>query len=718
MAVQQNSLKYFGGQQSGGESSARQVVIERANMTAAFTEDEYQKCLSAISLGYAVAVEWTSGSSKMQAQLSIKMADGSLHFSITLVDLEMIYIVDGSSPHSITAHANSLNCDQFVLVRADMSTQFSNTEYQDCVDAVTAEKAVCVQFEHNSRTFQAQLTQVVDGTGVLVFEIDIANIHITYEVDGTNNSHTITEIDYQSGVPIFDSLQTAIAFNTVLHPGDIFETNGFHSSGDGGAARYKVSSTGTANGKNCIQLSAGKNAFLQYGEWVCPEELGYNHSDDVVPYITFIISTLNVQHIKLKASGTYHWKSKLTVSMINGFEIVGEGDWGYPRKFTYINVDPTTDIGCMMELAGRSITLKNLDIEVTGSQMLNINGITSESYSDGAEFYFNFDNIRMNSFKECWKLSGGIKWHIIFNECQPANCKIGVHFIESSSMLINMKEVYFNHCAEVGLWFEGNVFTAKMDSCNFGSMDVGVKCTVNDSQYLYQNLQFNCCNFEDDNVNTGNRDAVFFDCYDASHLDIRQNITISNSNFTLAKSTAPVQDTTNRYFRLGKKTNLLFINNQILGMNEPLHPEWVVYPKLFWNTSVLPTQGSVVEVGNNLFFDYPNEFLPYVVRNGQSLGVNCYNAKDPTETAWDDCDTFLPRYSGEMRIARVSAFENTANMPTTGIFGYLMSFGVIESPNPRVLQVLFASNNNIYTRVIRDTGGGWTVLAWKTITAS
>ena len=68
MAVQQNSLKYFGGQQSGGDSSARQVVIERTDMTAAFTEDEYQKCLSAISLGYAVAVEWTSGSSKMQAQ--------------------------------------------------------------------------------------------------------------------------------------------------------------------------------------------------------------------------------------------------------------------------------------------------------------------------------------------------------------------------------------------------------------------------------------------------------------------------------------------------------------------------------------------------------------------------------------------------------------------------------------------------------------------------
>lgn len=227
MAVQQNSLKYFGGQQSGGDSSARQVVIERADMTAAFTEDEYQKCLSAISLGYAVAVEWASGSSKMQAQLSIKMADGSLHFSITLVDLEMIYIVDGGSPHSITAHTNTLGDneitpvyntgtkiadikldgvdtelyipsgggggDQFVLVRSNMTTDFTNQEYQDCVDAVTAEKAVCVQFVMTGTTIQAQLTQLM-GSGTLVFEFSAEEYHFRYEVSSTANAHSITPI--------------------------------------------------------------------------------------------------------------------------------------------------------------------------------------------------------------------------------------------------------------------------------------------------------------------------------------------------------------------------------------------------------------------------------------------------------------------------------------------------------------------------------------------
>ena len=365
-----------------------------------------------------------------------------------------------------------------------------------------------------------------------------------------------------------------------------------------------------------------------------------------------------------------------------------------------------------------TITIKNIDIEVTGSQKLLIDGIVCESYADGAEFYFTFDNIRMNSFKECWRLSGGIKWHMIFNECQPANSVIGIHIRESSSMLVNMREVFFNHCSDIGLWFEGNIFTAKIDSCNFGSMNTAIKCSVNAENYLYQNIEIDSCNFEDDNVDVGNRQAVFIDCYDSSHLDIRQNLTISNSNFTLAKKLAPIQDTTNRYIRLGKCTNIVLINNQIFGMNEPEYPTWEVYPKLMWNTSVIPTEGSICELGMNLFFDYPDALSPYVTRNGRAIGFRCYNAEDPAEQAVSDCNDFLPLHNGEMRVGRVSSYENTANLPTTNIFGYLMVFGVIDGSNKRVIQVLFSNDNNIYTRLVRDTGNGWTYLAWKTITAT
>ena len=81
--------------------------------------------------------------------------------------------------------------DQFVLVRSNMTTDFTNAEYQACVNAVTAGKAVCVQFERDSRTFQAQLTQVTDR-GTLVFEFTAENRHYRWEVDFTSDSHTIT----------------------------------------------------------------------------------------------------------------------------------------------------------------------------------------------------------------------------------------------------------------------------------------------------------------------------------------------------------------------------------------------------------------------------------------------------------------------------------------------------------------------------------------------
>lgn len=307
MAVQQNSLKYFGGQQSGGDSSARQVVIERTDMNTAFTEDEYQKCLSAISLGYAVAVSWGTGSLKKQAQLSLTMADGSLHFAITLVDLEMVFIVDGGSPHSITAHTNDIggSDNQFMLVRSDMTTDFTNQEYQDCVDAVTAEQAVCVQFVMTGTTIQAQLTQITGG-GILVFEFTAEKYHYRWEVAATNNAHTVELLGKIFGVPIFDTLQDAISNEYTLESGDVFETNGFHTSGDGGAARYKVSSTGTANGMDVIALATGKYALFQWNNEVTPEQLGAfgdGNTEDtavfdyIVNYFSSVLGDMQVKRV-------------------------------------------------------------------------------------------------------------------------------------------------------------------------------------------------------------------------------------------------------------------------------------------------------------------------------------------------------------------------------------------------------------------------------------
>ena len=81
--------------------------------------------------------------------------------------------------------------DQFVLIRSNMVSNFTNKEYKDCLDAVTAGNAVCVQFVMAGITIQAQLTQVTDR-GTLVFEFTAENRHYRWEVDFTSDSHTIT----------------------------------------------------------------------------------------------------------------------------------------------------------------------------------------------------------------------------------------------------------------------------------------------------------------------------------------------------------------------------------------------------------------------------------------------------------------------------------------------------------------------------------------------
>ena len=73
---------------------------------------------------------------------------------------------------------------------------------------------------------------------------------------------------------IYPSLQDAIEDEANLSVGDVFDTNGFYSSGDGGAARYQVSDSGVANGKNIVELSAGKNAVLQVHAFIHPECYG------------------------------------------------------------------------------------------------------------------------------------------------------------------------------------------------------------------------------------------------------------------------------------------------------------------------------------------------------------------------------------------------------------------------------------------------------------
>lgn len=85
-------------------------------------------------------------------------------------------------------------------------------------------------------------------------------------------------------------VKSARAYSTVadmiqdegLEAGSICHTNGFYSSGDGGASWYLVSSTATETGTDVIKLDNGLRAVLQPKEYITPEQLGViNYSDTI-----------------------------------------------------------------------------------------------------------------------------------------------------------------------------------------------------------------------------------------------------------------------------------------------------------------------------------------------------------------------------------------------------------------------------------------------------
>lgn len=88
-------------------------------------------------------------------------------------------------------------------------------------------------------------------------------------VTGSKLDDTVLDM-FEGNVKAFDTVTDMQA--ATLEAGDICHTNGFHASGDGGAAFYKVTASGTANGMNVLacgdlfaNLETGKNNPACYG---------------------------------------------------------------------------------------------------------------------------------------------------------------------------------------------------------------------------------------------------------------------------------------------------------------------------------------------------------------------------------------------------------------------------------------------------------------------
>ena len=236
------------------------------------------------------------------------------------------------------------NCSQFVLTRSNMTTAFTNDEYSECVDSVTNGIAVCVQV---GTSLQLQLTQI-DSLGIH-FDATFGDYHYTYVVAPTANAHTITENIRHFGTPIYATLQDAISDADALHVGMYFETNGFHTSGDGGGARYLVSTSGTANGMDIISLATGKFAVFQWGMVTTPEQLGAygdgTHNDTSVfeHIITYYSSATDMQTKRI-IQGSLEKKYLISDLFVHDVQI---------RQCSFKGTGLTTGIG--IKLGSRAI---------------------------------------------------------------------------------------------------------------------------------------------------------------------------------------------------------------------------------------------------------------------------------------------------------------------------------------------------------------------------
>lgn len=109
----------------------------------------------------------------------------------------------------------------------------------------------------------------------------------------------------------------------LLYIGAICRTNGFHASGDGGAAWYVISDTGTANGMDVLACGNMFAHLVIDGSYVCPEMFGA-YGDGITN-----------DYASIRACADAAWYNKKELKLIaKKYYIEGDNPIGVPYGFT------------------------------------------------------------------------------------------------------------------------------------------------------------------------------------------------------------------------------------------------------------------------------------------------------------------------------------------------------------------------------------------------
>lgn len=240
-----------------------------------------------------------------------------------------------------------------------------------------------------------------------------------------------------------------------LFAGMVAHTNGFHASGDGGAAYYAISASGTANGMDVLALRDGLYASLVVTEaYVTPEMFGAygdNTHDDTAAFQRAIDSGKQVS----VPNGRYHITDALTIS--SPTTIVGESD-----EDTVIACFGSTSA---FIVSSDYVTMERLYIITPSYYTTTENslvGIDVRGTSDSHLYGFKARSVRLAGFQTGIYLK--YAWSALVSEC---NCGYGLYGIRVTGLSVNSTiekcklSTEYNSITQtnvsIGIYFEGGV---------------------------------------------------------------------------------------------------------------------------------------------------------------------------------------------------------------------------------------------------------------------
>ena len=386
------------------------------------------------------------------------------------------------------------------------------------------------------------------------------------------------------GVKMYATVSDAITDQANIAIGDYFTTSGFNSEGDFGAGVYKVTSTGTPNGMDIIQLAAGKIANLLIGDTGYPEQFGYNrfNQDDLTPVMSRM-TTAHVRNIKLApiwSGDSYPYLMKTTFNPTVDVSIEGPIGFsaGAAARIWFVPTTYAADYTPMFNLTNRGFKLKRIVLMnrpwFTESDSHNCVCILM-AVGNNNNMWYDFEELAIQGFNKgifntptlADPTIDGIQWHCEFKKLSMALNLVNVE-LKGLTYLTKFENCFFtvNRTGSESIVLQ-ECFTTSFNRCNFGIYNPAETIfhlddyivAGHDVKMRWSNVVITECNFEiesDDTHPLPTSNSHFF--INAEDHDM-WNIVLDSCTF-ITTPLARANNYGNRAISLGERTRISIEN--------------------------------------------------------------------------------------------------------------------------------------------------------------